>query len=140
MPEGLYVCARTNRMRDNFAKGGKVTAFPPPMAPPYHPSYAAYPQYSQHSGYAPPSFSSRPRSHSDALTSPASSYMSASPPLSHASWSPSPVSGPSYVATSTPPSARGLALAPLEQLRHSSNWRRDPTDEQLLRSLDRSRW
>lgn len=140
VPEGLYVCARTNRMRDNFAKGGKVTSFPAPMIPPYHPSYTSYPVYSQPSGYAPPMYSAMPRSRSNTLPSPGSSYVSASPSSSRGSWPPSPVSGPAYITASTPVSVRGLALAPLEQLRHSSHRRRDPTDEQLLRSLDRSRW
>ncbi|VDC01717.1 unnamed protein product [Peniophora sp. CBMAI 1063] len=140
VPEGLYVCARTNRMRDNFAKGGKVTAFPPPMVTPY-PPYGSYPQYPQPSGYGPPAHSSTPRSRSNTLPSPGMSYISTSPPSSRGSWSPSPLSAPAHISTPIPSSSRGLALAPLDQLRHTgANWRRDPTDEQLLRSLDRTRW
>ena len=130
VPDGLYICARTNRMRENAAKVLKGPLPPSPrehyrdssrlLAPPPHAYHQAV--------YTPPA----PLPSSPSLRSSAVSATS-----SNASWSPPPVHS---FPPPPPPRNHGIQLAPLDQLMRDSQRRRDPADESMLRSLNRRRW
>ena len=145
MPEGWYVCARTNRLRETAARA--MRSAPPeddPSSSPLQVSMPTYAPFLSHRDNG--SLGSRSENLLSFSPTP-SSPSSATPPLSSSSSSPS-SAGPSlhrdpHPATPPhfpppPPSHhdRGIRLVPLEELQSHRHRRRDPTDEIVLRSLN----
>ncbi|KAI0320464.1 Gti1/Pac2 family-domain-containing protein [Amylostereum chailletii] len=120
VPEDLYICARTNRMRENAAKNSRsgaglsdvhAHARAPPTYAPYPWSPSPRPAHAPHGGFFPP------------------------PPPPGPPPPPRPSPPSSSSSSSFPP--HGLRLAPLEQLEGGRRVWRDPADERALWSLNR---
>ncbi|KAI0305385.1 Gti1/Pac2 family-domain-containing protein [Multifurca ochricompacta] len=119
VPSGIYLCARTNRMRETVARS------------------AARSVYSEGVVLPSPTVSS---------TSTSTPYLSQRRPeeqRKHAPLSPPPKTGHGTIGVSLSPrlysTGHELSLAPLELLEGCRRFRRDPTDEVILRSFNLQR-
>ena len=113
VPPGIYLCARTNRMRENVSRSTRNlypegSTVSPPSSPP---AFLPYP--SQRRPDERPRYPSSPLSPS----SPASSQSTTGSPCMFAH-------------------GRSLSLAPLEVLEECRRFPRDPTDVLILKSFN----
>ncbi|KAF8499664.1 hypothetical protein F5888DRAFT_96947 [Russula emetica] len=117
---GTYLCARTNRMREAVSRTARNMfsegiALPSPSA---SPTYASYPYQRRPADERP---SPAPLSPSSSVSSHAGNgMMTTSPPRIYAT------------------QGQGLSLAPLEMLEECRRRRRNPTDEGILRSFNKT--
>ncbi|KAI0001259.1 hypothetical protein BJV74DRAFT_897552 [Russula compacta] len=120
VPPGIYLCARTNRMRETVSRPGRNlfsegTALPSPTLPS---AFALYQSQCR--------LDDRHRS----------SSLSPSSPVSSHSTNGGMMSPRVYAQQGYAQQGRGLSLAPLEMLEECRRFKRDPADEVILRSFN----
>jgi len=113
VPPGTYLCARTNRMRESVSRSARnlYSEGSVGSSPSASPSFSPYP----------------PQRHSEERRR-GSPLSPTSPIMTHAT-------NGAVMSPRMYTQGHGLALAPLELLEECRRFRRDPTDEVILRSF-----